>query len=448
MIELDTLAPWEPPEWPSTRRPASRVLAAAAVLAAVFALVTVGQRAAGYAAAFTINGSGMVNMLADDRALYLLRQVNLDVSIVDAYSVSDGHPIWSHRMGRANALIDVGRGVLLLHVPAAGESDQAPSVAVALDIHDGHELWRRAGYAPTFYNTTAAIGVLVVRPFVPDADADPNQPAQPSHLDALDVRTGATVWSRTTPAGVAQAYLTPHDAPDGDDYNIGELDPDGTLRIIDAQTGRVTRTAHAPNPGAFQVFDVSGDLMMATRFGPVGPLGITVFDLISGRQLWTQSLSEESEPYSWCGPVLCSYDGTRTVVVEPRTGQELWHTAPSVHWWPLDGTHVLTVGGAPPAAREWPTSGAVNDARTGAVLRDLRTWQVNAIRAWPDLVVLGRDGTEGAVVGLMDATTGHTTVFGRLGRQYAVPSCGVVGDLFLCEAGTDLSAFPIPARPG
>jgi hypothetical protein len=78
-------------------------------------------------------------------------------------------------------------------------------------------------------------------------------------------------------------------------------------------------------------------------------------------------------------------------------------------------------------------------------VRDLHTWQVNGIRGWPALVVLGRDGPDGALVGLMDATTGHTTVFGRLGRQYSAPSCGLVGDLFLCEAGTELSAFRIPA---
>jgi hypothetical protein len=228
-------------------------------------------------------------------------------------------------------------------------------------------------------------------------------------------------------------------------HGVGELDPDGTLRVIDAETGRVTRTAHVPNPGPLQIFEISGDLMTAFQFGSVGPSGVKVFDLVTDRLLWARSMSEDSELLSWCGPLLCGYDGTRTVIVEPQTGRELWRTAPGVHGLSLDGKHLITVGGSPPAARQWPTSVAVNDPRTGAVLRDLGTWQVIDIRIWPSLVVLGRDGTEGALVGLMDAATGHTIVFGQLSRLYSAPSCGVLGDLFMCVAGTDLSAHRIPA---
>jgi hypothetical protein len=108
------------------------------------------------------------------------------------------------------------------------------------------------------------------------------------------------------------------------------------------------------------------------------------------------------------------------------------------------GRHLITAGNDPPAARVWPTSGAVNDLRTGAVLRDLGMWRVVDVYRWPGLVVLGRDGTDGALVGLMDVTTGHTTVFGRLNRLYSAPTCEVLGDLFMCRAGTNLNAFRIP----
>jgi hypothetical protein len=166
---------------------------------------------------------------------------------------------------------------------------------------------------------------------------------------------------------------------------------------------------------------------------------------VTGRRLWTQSIEADSEPLWWCGALLCRYDGKRTVIVEPRTGRELWHTEPTVHAQLINDAYLVTAGNSPPAAREWPTSGAVNDLRTGAVLRDLGRWRVVDVHSWPRLVVLGRDGTEGAQVGLLDVTTGHTTVFGRLSRLYAAPTCEVLGDLFMCEASTNLNAFRIPS---
>lgn len=425
MIELDQSAPWEPPE---LRRPrAQRVLAVAVVLVAVLGLATASRPPSGSGPVFTVDGSGLVNERSDGHALFVLRQVNLDASIIDAYRVSDGHPLWSRRTGRVTDLVDVMRGMLLLRVPTPGAADQESSVVVALDVRDGHEVWSRSGYVPMYAGTGDAIGRLIV-------ESSTNSQG----LEAIDVRTGATAWSHVAPDGAIRSY---HEQP----YSIGELEPDGTLRLIDAETGRVTRTAHLTNLGSLDPFDVAGDLMTTMHFGPVGPLGTKAFDLATGRQLWAQPLSADSEPPLWCGTVLCRYDGTRTVVVEPRTGRELWHTAPTVHARLINDAYLITAGNWPPAAREWPTSGAVNDLRTGAVLRDLGTWRVVDVHAWPNLVVLGRDGTDGALVGLMDVTTGHTTVFGRLSRLYLAPTCEVLGDLFMCEAGTNLSAFRIPA---
>ena len=54
----------------------------------------------------------------------------------------------------------------------------------------------------------------------------------------------------------------------------------------------------------------------------------------------------------------------------------------------INAAYLITAGNSPPAAREWPTSGAVNDLRTGAVLRDLGTWRVVDVHTWPDLAHL------------------------------------------------------------
>jgi hypothetical protein len=183
--------------------------------------------------------------------------------------------------------------------------------------------------------------------------------------------------------------------------------------------------------------------MTTFEFGPNGPQGITVFDLLTGEKLWGELPSRQTVPMSWCGLVLCSDDGSRTVVVDPRTGRTLWQTAPGYHTWPLDDTHMGTVGD--PSGADWMTGWAVQDRQTGAVLRPVRGWFLVGSPAWPNLVVLGQDGRDGGMVGLMDATTGHTTVFGRMTKLYAEPSCDLAGAFFLCRTGAGLVAFRIPS---
>jgi outer membrane protein assembly factor BamB len=447
VIELDLSAPWEPPERPRPRRPLQRVLAFAAALAVVLALFTASRHDTGYGAHFTIDGSGYVDMRADAHTLYVLRQVNLDTSIIDAYRMSDGHRAWSQRRSRVTMFIDITRGVLLIHVPASGSLSEDASVIVALDAGNGHEVWRRPDYSPAFFGTGSVLSVLTVDPYVPGSSEDQNQLERRSHrLDALDVQTGATVWSHVTPAGTLRSFLTqPEGSIDEGNYGVGELDPDGSVRVLDLQTGRVVRTAHVPNVGPVGGFDISGDLMMTYQSGQNGPQGVSVFDLATGQRLWGQPPSEQPVPMWWCGPVMCSDTDTTSAVVEPRTGRTLWQTAPGFHATPLDDTHMITFGASTLTAGDWPTVVNVQDLRTGAVLRQLGGWQVVGLRTWPVLVVLGRDGSAGGLVGVVDADTGHTTVIGRMGRLYADPTCQLMVDLFVCRSGVDLDAFRIPA---
>jgi outer membrane protein assembly factor BamB len=280
---------------------------------------------------------------------------------------------------------------------------------------------------------------------VPGSIEDQTQQERRSRkLVGLDIRTGATVWSLVTPAGTIRSYISQRDETGGYTYNISELDPDGTLRVMEPDSGRITRTAHLHNAGAVAGFDISGDLLTTFQAGQNGPQGVTVFDLRTGDKLWGEPPSRQTVPMSWCGPVLCSDDGTGTTVVDPRTGRTLWRTAPSYHAWSLDDEHMITVDDSA-ANGDWPTAGAVQDLVTGRVLRQLGGWQVVDGTDWPKLVVLGRDGAEGGLVGLMDVTSGHTVVFGRMSKLYAEPTCQVQGALFLCRSGVDLNAFRIPA---
>lgn len=442
VIELDVTVPWEPPEQPGRRRPVQRGLAAFAVLTAVLALVGASQRPLPYGTTFTIGGGSYVNTRNDGHTLYLLRQANPNTSIIDAYRLSDGRLIWSQRRSRVNMLIDISRGRLLLHVPEPGAQSDDPSVIVALDIRDGREVWRRSDYAPFSYTTTA--GVLVAEPYLPSNIEDPYQQERRSRkLVGLDVRTGADVWSRVTPPGTIRSYLDERDENGGYTYDIGELDADGTLHILDAATGAVARTTNVRNVGPIGGFDVSGNLMTTFQSGQYGPQAVAVFDLVTGEKLWAEPPSRQAEPLSWCGPVLCSDDGTGTTVVDPRTGGTLWQTPPRRQAWPLDDTHMIT-SDVSPATGGWPTHSAVHDLRTGTVLRQLGGWMVMDSTLWPKLVVMGRDGPEGGLAGLMDATTGDVTVFGRLSKVFAEPSCGVEDGYFLCQTGVGLTAFRIP----
>jgi outer membrane protein assembly factor BamB len=383
-------------------------------------------------------------MRNDGQTLYILRQVDINTSVLDAYRLADGRPIWSQRRDRVSMMIDIRRGMLLLHVPEKGSMLDDASVIVGLDVHDGHEVWRRSDYAPSFYSATSSAGVLVADPYVPGSTEDQTQQERRSRkLVGLDIRTGATVWSLVTPAGTIRSYISRRDETGAYTYDISELDRDGTLRIMDPATGRTTRTAHLHNAGPVAGFDISGDLLTTFQSGPNGPQGVTVFDLTTGDKLWGEPPSRQSVPMGWCGPVLCSDDGAGTTVVDPRTGRTLWRTAPAFHAWSLDDAHMITVDDSA-ANGDWPTAGAVQDLVTGRVLRQLGGWQVIDATDWPKLVVLGRDGADGGLVALLDVDTGHTTVFGRMSRLYAEPTCQVQGELFLCRSGVDLNAFRIP----
>jgi PQQ-like domain len=444
VIELDLSAPWEPPEQPRSRRPLQAAFAVIVVLAAVLALFRPAPPAVPLGTAFALDGSGFVDMRNDGHTLYVLRQVDINTSLVDAYRLSDGRPVWSQRRSRINTMIDINRGMLLLHMPEPGSLSEDASVILALDVRDGHEVWRRSDFAPSFYSAISSAGVLVADPYVPGSADDQTEPERRSRtLVGLDIRTGATAWSLVTPPGTIRSYISQRDESGGYSYNISELDPDGTLRVMDAGTGGVRRTVHLHDAGPVAGFDIAGNLLTTFQSGPNGPQGVTVFDLVTGDKLWGEPPARQTVPMTWCGPVLCSDDGTGTTVVDPRTGRTLWRTEPTFHAWSLDDAHMVTVDDSATNG-DWSTAGAVRDLVTGRVLRQLGGWQVVDATTWPTLVVLGRDGAEGGLVGLMDVTTGHTVVFGRMSKLYAEPTCQVQGPLFVCRSGVDLDAFRIP----
>jgi hypothetical protein len=440
VIELDRSAPWEPPERPRARRPVQRVLTMATVLAVLLGGLSASQRHTSYGTVFTVDGSGVLDMRGDGHTLFLLRQTDLKSSIVEAYRLSDGHRLWGRRMERVGGLLDVGRGMLLLHAPEPGATDS--SVIVAVDAADGHEVWRRSDYAPAFYGASADANVVVADPYVPGLEDREQQERRSRKLVGLDVRTGEVAWTMLTPAGTMRSYTLLSDGPTNS-YGVSELDPDGTLRVLSTETGRLVHTGHVRDLGPVGGFDLFGDLMMVYQNGEYGPEGTKVFDLTSGRRLWQAPGEDQPMPLWWCGSVLCSTDDVSTTVVDPRTGRVLWHanlqggtvTA-------IDDQHMVTGGNQMYGQRA--ADAVILDSRTGAVLRRLGGWQVIDASAWPRLIVMSREGVEGGMFGALDADTGHATVFGRVAKVYAEPNCRVFAERFICRAGAGVYVWQIP----
>jgi outer membrane protein assembly factor BamB len=347
---------------------------------------------------------------------------------VSAYGLRDGRLRWRRTAPGGEGYGDVtqvGSRTLLVPDPCATGH---PVTTVAVDTKTGGEVWRRSGVP----EQSIAGGRLIVLsrpgPTYGCGGAYPPSDQLPVHWDAVDSRTGAVIWSTEVPALPRTAF----DFYDGTAQRVVLVAPDGTTTSRNLLTGAATGQVRLPElavsakpagtAGSFgqaanpQLAVAGGKAMVMRQISAAGEspglVELTAYDLVTLRRGWTvRATVGPADPQtgdyvvvSGCGPMICLYAPTATILLDPRNGAEQWRTTQSLI--AIEGDQVLlaTETSGDPTA---PAGLTVRNLRTGKLRADLAGWPVFAgSRSYIGAPVLGfaaRDRTWFARLDLRDA---------------------------------------------
>jgi outer membrane protein assembly factor BamB len=330
---------------------------------------------------------------------------------VSAYGLREGRLLWRKTAPGGVAYADVtqvGSRTLLVPDPCASGH---PVTTVAVDTRTGLEVWHRQGVP----EQTIAGGRLIVLsrpgPTYGCGGAYPPSDQLPVHWDAIDTRTGAVRWTTEVPPLPRTAF----DYYDGTAQRVVLVAGDGTTTSRDLVTGAVTgqitlpELAVAARPagtaGSFdqatnpQLAVAGGAALVMRQIDPAGErsglVEITAYDLVTLRRRWTATATVgPADPQggnyvvvAGCGPMVCLYAPTATVLLDPRDGTVRWRTTQSLI--AIEGDRALLAAQASgdPSA---PAGLTVRDLRTGELRADLAGWPVFAgSRSYTGTPVLG-----------------------------------------------------------
>jgi outer membrane protein assembly factor BamB len=263
--------------------------------------------------------------------------------------------------------------------------------------------------------------------YPPGGDPEQQRQQPTPYLAGIDIRTGAVRWSLVTPPGSRRKLVLTRP----DRVQIDVLDPDGSLRVRSAETGAVVQTVQLESPGSVAGLARNGDRLLTYASGLGSMVDGRVFDLATGRMLWSRTTAPGGEELWWCGRALCAREPQGPIaVLDPDTGRERWH---------LDGWKSLSGVGDRYLLATPPTPGGDNlvlDAASGRVVRRLAGWQPIGPPSGTRLLVSRSDGADSFVASL-DVETGDVTVLGRSAATASPLACVFASALLACRTGQD-----------
>jgi polyvinyl alcohol dehydrogenase (cytochrome) len=309
-----------------------------------------------------------------------------------------GEPLWETAIGDhpkavifgspvvAGGLVVAGVGSFEVFVP--GDPPTFRGHVVALDAETGAEAWR---FWLTKGDATEAAGVSIwSSPAVDEergvlyigtgqAYAQPAPPRSDALL-ALDLRTGAEVWTTQFTAGDAWTITQPTglDAdvgaiPNlfrvGDVDAVGVGDKAGTYRALDRDTGEVLwerpLTPGGTQGGVMASAAVAGGTVYVTSNDASRDADMVAVDADTGEEVWRVEVGAHvTGPVTWANGVLyLSDDSGRIAAYAAEDGSRLWsHDVP----FPAAGG-VAVVDGTIYAGWGWWLAGAPPDADGGLI---------------------------------------------------------------------------------
>ncbi|HET8619016.1 MAG TPA: PQQ-binding-like beta-propeller repeat protein [Acidimicrobiales bacterium] len=307
-----------------------------------------------------------------------------------------GEPVWETPIGDhpkavifgspvvADGLVVTGVGSFEVFVP--GDPPTFRGHVVALDAESGAEVWR---FWLTRGDATEAAGVSIwSSPAVDEergvlyigtgqAYAQPAPPRSDALL-ALDLRTGAEVWTTqftagdawtiTQPTGLdADVGAVPNLFRVGDVDAVGVGDKAGTYRALDRDTGEILwerpLTQGGTQGGVMASAAVSGGTLYVTSNDASRDADLVAIDAGTGEEVWRVPVGAHvTGPVTWANGVLyVSDDSGRIAAYDAAGGSRLWaYDVP----FPAAGG-VAVVDGTVYAGWGWWLAGSPPDADGG-----------------------------------------------------------------------------------
>jgi outer membrane protein assembly factor BamB len=253
--------------------------------------------------------------LSTDAAFIAAYGDGVNTSIVRRYGLhlADGTPDWTTGLPQTvdNVTVAERAGVVL----AGSYSGQG---VTALDANTGHVLWKE----PVTYLLDVVDDTVLLT--VQDDDG-------PSTLRLAELRSGSTVWTRTTRDNTAYWQLDVGLAPPRPATRIVVVQMDGHATTLNLADGHVLADAdlgfrlHMQEQNYAQDFTevtvADGALYVGQRVD--GRTSLTSFGLDTLTQIW-RTTDGLPGGLTDCGTVICVSDGTTLAAIHPATGRQLW----------------------------------------------------------------------------------------------------------------------------
>ena len=234
-----------------------------------------------------------------------------DRTWVRRYSLPDRSMTWAARLPQSVERLDFAGSANVLVAASLSTIDDG-QISV-LDGDTGRVLWRRAS------------GVAVLR--LADTSALISTAAtDPPVLNRVDLRTGATLWSRSFDP---TEYLDVGDPAFGAPTRIVTVDRRGLATVYDFTDGTVLAAADLgagprQNDGRTDTtqFTAVGDrLYLARRVR--GAASLTAYRLADLQRVW-RSTSVPVGRLTWCGSALCVTTAVGMTVLDSADGSVRW----------------------------------------------------------------------------------------------------------------------------
>jgi hypothetical protein len=286
-------------------------------------------------------------------------------------------------------------------------------LATVYDPADGHRLWEQP--------------LTETERLVAHNHAAIRASGRTGQLAAYDWRTGKQRW---TLAGLGEVQVTTvvvrsagQMGPDGaTDPRLVQVASDGRVRVVDVDTGEVSRAFTIPARAEDSLLIASGQYLI-TQDKAGTPYRMRATDLGTGESavVFTGTAGNDRAEFDMLQDRLYVQDespaGSRVIAIDPRTGRQLWAVRAAAPAAALSGfgTRVLTMG---------QTTTALYDENGRTVYR-----APNSSLHWLTSETLLNVTPNGAVQRIR-ATDGHAEPLGEIGLQ--IGPCDQAPDRLAC----------------